>query len=262
MKYKTLKIIVITLLLTIIPTLLFAQQTAEAIMQKVMDEQSSDTAAMDINLLLIEANGEVRERRIQTLALTEKHLTSTITVFLSPASVKNTRFLTKERADGGDDQWIFLPALGRVKRIAATEGGGSFMGSDFTYADMASTTYDTSEAKHTLIGEESVNGRSSYKISSIPYDSSNYVKTVIWVDKEHYLPLKVEFYEKDPNTITKTLVADEIANIGGRWITKTVTMTTLATKHSTKVDILQARYNIPIPSGYFSTAFLETGRIL
>lgn len=258
---KSRYIIVAALLMCISLVTLTAQESGPSIMKRVMDTQSADSAAMDIRFSLIEANGEVRERRIQTLALTQNDLTSTITVFLSPASVKNTRFLTRQRSDGGDDQWIFLPALGRVKRIAASEGSGSFMGSDFTYNDMASTTYDTTEAEHTLLGKEKINGRETYKIRSIPHKKEAYVQTIIWVDSEYYLPLKVEFYEKDSSTVTKTLTTDEIAYVEGRWITKVVTMTTLATNHSTKVEILQARYNIPMNSGYFTTSFLETGRM-
>lgn len=254
------KILAILMLLFLVPTLLVAKETANEIMQKVMDVQESDSAAMDIRFSLIDSKGEERERRIQTLALKEKGLTSTITVFLSPASVRNTRFLTREKADGSDDQWIFLPALGRVKRIAASEGSGSFMGSDFTYNDMASTTYDTTEAEHILLGEETINGRAAYKIKSVPYKATSYVQTIIWVDKEYYLPLRVEFYERDDKNITKVLTTDQITQMEGRMITKVVTMTTLATQHSTRVEILQAKYNVPMNSGYFTTNFLETGR--
>lgn len=251
----------IMLMLLALPWALAAQETAESIMQKVMDSQAADTSAMDIKLTLVDAGGEARERRIQTLTMTEGDLTNTITVFISPASVRNTRFLTRERADGTDDQWIFLPALGRVKRIAASEGGGSFMGSDFTYADMASTTYDTTEATHTLLGEEPVDGRSAYKLQSVPKTPGTYVQTVIWVDKEHYLPLRVEFYERDAASISKILTTDGIAQVEGRWITRSVTMSTLSAGTKTHVEILQAKYGIPMNSGYFTTTFLETGRL-
>lgn len=258
---KRIKQFFIILALIMLPTLLFAE-TGTQIMQRVQDTQKADSSALDIRLALIESNGEVRERRIQTLTLTEKGLTNTITVFLSPASVKNTRFLTRQRSDGTDDQWIFLPALSRVKRIAATEGSGSFMGSDFSYSDMASTTYDTDEANHTLLREELIDKRSAYVIESIPTTTSDYGKTVIWVDKETYLPLKVEFYEKNSSTILKTLITDDIAFTEGRWITKSITMTTHTTNHSTRIEIVQAKYNIPMNSGYFTTSFLETGRVL
>ncbi len=258
---RTLLLCVVILLVTTTASL-WAEETGPSIMQRVMDAQSADSSAMDIRLTLIEPSGESRERRIQTLTMTEDNLTNTITVFLSPASVKNTRFLTRQRSDGADDQWIFLPALGRIKRIAASEGGGSFMGSDFTYADMASTTYDTDEATHTLLRSEVIDGRDAYVIESIPVTASDYGKTIIWVDQNTDLPLKVEFYDTDRSTVVKVLKTDDIAQTDGRWITRSITMTTLATGHSTRIEILQAKYDIPMNSGYFTTTFLETGRVL
>jgi len=260
---KFIRLILPLLLFSLIPiALVAAAETGPEIMQQVMDTQAADSSAMDIRLTLIDANGTERERRIQTLTMTEDDLTNTITVFLSPASVKNTRFLTRQRPDGTDDQWIYLPALGRVKRIAATEGGGSFMGSDFTYADMASTTYDTDEAKHTLIGTEIIQGREAYVVESVPITTSDYGKTIIWVDQQTYLPLKVDFYDQSGTTLVKQLTTDSIDYVEGRWITRSITMTTLGTGHSTRIEILQAKYNIPMNSKYFTTAFLETGRVL
>ena len=240
---------------------LFADDTGSAIMADLAKAQRHTSSAMELRMTLIDGRDEQRVRTLQTLSLSENGQQKSITVFLSPAAVKNTRFLTFEYDDKADDQWIYLPSLGKVKRIAASERSGSFMGSDFTYADMASTTYDTTEAEHTLIGQETVNGRSAYKIKSIPYDPTAYVQTIIWVDKEHDLPLRVEFFEKDPTTVSKVLTTDDIAFVEGRWITKSVTMTTVATQHSTRVEILQAKYDIPMNSAYFTTTFLETGRL-
>ena len=261
MTYLRRTLAVITLLV-LVSIALTAAETGPSIMQKVMDTQAADSSAMDIRLTLIEASGDSRERRIQTLTMTEQGLTNTITVFLSPASVRNTRFLTRQRADGTDDQWIYLPAIGRVRRISATEGGGSFMGSDFTYSDMASTTFDTDEATHTLLRTEPIQGRQAYVIESVPIGASDYGKTVIWVDTETYLPLKVEFYDRTASSIIKELITDSIDYTEGRWITRSITMTTRATGHSTRIEILQAKFNIPMNSGYFTTTFLETGRVL
>ena len=262
MRNRQRHILKVAALMLCLPTLLGAAVTGTAVMQQVMDTQTADSSAMDLRLTLIDASGSSRERRLQTLTMTEDGLTNTITVFLSPASVRNTRFLTRQRADGTDDQWIFLPAVGRVRRIAATEGGGSFMGSDFTYSDMASTTYDTDEAQHTLLREETLQGRETYVIESIPLGPSDYGKTIIWVDVETYLPMRVEFYDRSSGSVIKELVTDDISYTEGRWITRSITMTTKATGHSTRIEILQAKYNIPMNRGYFTTTFLETGRVL
>lgn len=229
-----------------------AAETPESIMTKVMEVQSSKSSALDLLLTLKDAAGQTRERRIQTLSFSEKGETSTITIFLSPASVKNTRFLTLD-----DEQWIYLPALKRVKRISATEEGGSFMGSDFSYADMDSTTYDADQARHTLLSES----EESYCIESVPFSSSVYGKTITWVDKTTFLPLLVEFYEKDRTTLIKKLTTEELDIIDNRWITKKLTMTTVSSGHSTSLEILQAKYDLDLDEGYFTTRFLETGRL-
>ena len=229
-----------------------AAETPEMIMTKVMEVQSSKSSALDLLLTLKEAGGQTRERRIQTLSSSEGKETSTITIFLSPASVKNTRFLSLE-----NEQWIYLPALKRVKRIAASEEAGSFMGSDFSYADMDSTTYDADQASHTLLSENT----QSYCIESVPFSSSVYGKTITWVDKTTYIPLAVEFYAKDKTTLIKTLTTEELEMVDNRWIAKKLTMTTLSSGHSTSMEILQAKYDLQLDEGYFTTRFLETGRL-
>ena len=261
---KTNKVL-ITLLITLI-SLTLSIQTISAdidpieVMQKVTDAQMHDSSALDITLTLIETNGETRERRIQTLTRTENEKTESITLFLSPASVKQTRFLTLEK-DGQDEQWIYLPALKQSKRISSGEQTGSFMGSDFSYADMRATTFDKNEATHTYLKTDSVNNREVYVIQSLPYDTSTYGKSIVWVDTQSYLPLKVELYDTNRTTLLKQLETKEIEQLSGVWTAKIMEMTTVSTGHKTRIEIIQAKYGIPIPSGYFTIKFLQTGRI-
>ncbi|NCC64605.1 MAG: outer membrane lipoprotein-sorting protein, partial [Spirochaetia bacterium] len=137
----------ILLLLMLSPTFtLFGSNKAQLIMEEVLKMQQSQASALDLKLTLIEQNGTTRERRIQTLSQTKQGRVSSLTVFLSPENVRNTRFLSIEEERGNTSQWIYLPALKRIKSIESTEEGSSFMGSDFSYADMASTSYDADEA--------------------------------------------------------------------------------------------------------------------
>ncbi len=251
---KSIPIILTLLLLLLIP--ITAAPDPQEIMDKVMEVQSSNSSALDLGLTLIDSGGQERTRRLQTLSLTENGRTSSITVFLSPSSVKNTRFLAVENEQGKTDQWIYLPALKRVKRIAANEEGGSFMGSDFSYADMASTTYEADEATHTLLSET----ETTYTVRSVPFDTTTYGKTETTVDKKTYLPLQVDFYAKDGTTLEKQLKTEQIDQINGRWVPKVITMTTVASGHSTRLEIMQAQYDIAMNSNYFTTRFLETGR--
>ncbi len=236
---------------------LFSSPTADQIMELVLETQSSSTSALDIKLTLIDRTGNTRERRLQTLSATQYGKTSTLTVFLSPESVRNTRFLSVEGTGGTTEQWIFLPSLKRIRKIAGTEEAGSFMGSDFSYNDMASTTYDTGQADHHLISEDG----KSYTVESIPHEVKAYGKTLTIVDKETFLPLEVQFYEHDGKTILKILTTEAIETISDRPVSTIMVMKTHSSSHTTRLEILQARYDIPLPEGYFTTRFLETGRL-
>ena len=251
----------ILILLSVLATALIAQ-TGTEIMQNVIDAQEVSSSAMDIQMTLIDKEGGTGTRRIQTLILNDNGLTKTITLFLEPASVRNTRFLTVENEGRADDQWIFLPALRKVKRIASGEKDGSFMGSDFSYADMGSSGSSVDDSTHTILKEEDYNSRNCFVVESIPKagTDNNYGKYVTWVDKISWLTLKVEFYSKDGRTQIKELNSENITNENGHWVAKKITMETLENGHKTVLDIKQVKYDIPLNSGFFTTTFLETGR--
>ena len=252
----------IKIILTIMITTALSAQTGSEIMQKVIDAQKVNSSAMDILMTLVDKDGDTGTRRIQTLILNENDLTKTITLFLEPASVRNTRFLTVENSGRADDQWIFLPSLRKVKRIAAGDKDGSFMGSDFSYSDMGSSGSSVDDSTQTIIREEKYNGRNCYVVESIPKTGTdnNYGKYVTWVDKISWLTLKVEFYSKDGRTQIKELNSENIVKENGHWLAKKIIMETLESGHKTILDIKQVKYDIPLNPGYFTTTFLETGR--
>lgn len=255
------KILSFLIFTSILLTPLFSQ-TGREIMQKVIDAQKVNSSAMDILMTLEDKNGGTGSRRIQTLILNENDLTKTITLFLEPASVRNTRFLTVENAGRPDDQWIFLPSLRKVKRIAAGDKEGSFMGSDFSYADMGSSATSVDDSTQKVLREEKYNGQDCFVVESIPNAGSDisYGKLISWVDKISWLTVKVEFYSKNGRTQIKELNSENIVKENDRWVAKKITMETMGNGHKTILEIKQVKYDIPLNPGYFTTTFLETGR--
>jgi len=237
-------------------------QPGEQILQKAVDTQQSESSAMEIRMLLVKPDGEETSRRFQTLVLNDGGLIKTVTVFLEPASVENTRFLTIENESRQDDQWIYLPALRKVKRIASSEQSGSFMGSDFSYSDMSFANAALEEGRHTLLREESLNGLACYVVESIPLEqtASEYGKEITWVDKSTWLTPRVEFYGKDGTVTMKVLTAGNFEQVQGRGVARSMTMPTVESGHKTILEIRQVKYDIPIDPGYFTTTFLESGR--
>lgn len=157
-----------------------------------------------IRMVLKNAHGEetVRENRSRTLEIQGDGDKSLI-VFDNPADVKGTAFLTHAHALKADDQWLYLPALKRVKRISSSNKSGPFMGSEFAYEDIASQEVEKYDYRY--LGEELVEGRDCYRLQRIPrYRNSGYKRQIVWLDKEMLQPMKIEFYDRK-DQLLKTL---------------------------------------------------------
>ena len=119
-----------------------AEMSAREIMQAVEDREDGDNRVADMSMVLIDKNGDTRTRAIRSFDKDKGEDNQRIMFFLSPADVKDTAFLTYDydEYEKDDDQWLYLPALRKSKRIASSDKSGSFMGSDFSYSDMTRKT--------------------------------------------------------------------------------------------------------------------------
>jgi outer membrane lipoprotein-sorting protein len=211
-------------------------------------------------MVITAKDGTTTERVMDQYSKDGPRGSRTIIVFQRPAGVANTRFLTMENPSGSDDRWIFLPSLGKVRRIAASEGSGSFMGTDFSYDDISSADRDAALDNHRVVREETYNGNPCYVIESAPKDTSyQYSKMVQWIDKSTSVTHKVELYDRR-GTLVKLLEILELKDVQGRLSPMVTRMTTLAAGTSTAIHADILRYNEPIPEGVFTPAYLETGR--
>ena len=121
-----------------------AAMTGRDVMEKVINRDNGDHKTADMEMVLIDKNGSKRTRKIQAYSREFDEGRYSILFFLEPADVKNTGFLTLDykEAKKDDDQWLYLPALRKTKRIAGSDQSGSFMGSDFNYSDMTEADID------------------------------------------------------------------------------------------------------------------------
>lgn len=235
--------------------------TGEEIARNVTNRDTGETGHSLINMDLTDAQGNTKSRIIEEWSMEgEDDLNRLVIVFHRPASVQGTRFLVVENEDRDDDQWIYLPALDRVRRIAASEGDQSFMGTDFTYDDLE--TREVDEDTHELLREETFAGRETYVVESVPKDpsSSQYSRRIQWVAKDIWVPLKVEFYDAD-DELLKTLTVEELEEVQGIWTPMTSVMENVQSGHSTRLEVEQTRYNENLNPSLFSTNFLRTGRV-
>ncbi len=127
----------------------------------------------------------------------------TLIVFDRPRDVKGTAFLSFTHAIKPDDQWIYLPALKRVKRISSSNKSGPFMGSEFAYEDISSQEVDKYSYKY--IKDDVYETRPVFIVERFPqYKNSGYTRMITWLDSETYSPLKIDFYDRK-NSLLKTL---------------------------------------------------------
>jgi len=235
-------------------------QDGEAIVRSSRDRIKADTISTRSRMVIQSRNGSTTERLIDQYSKDGPKGSRAVIVFQQPASVAGTRFLTMANPGGADDRWIYLPEIGRVRRVASSEGGGSFMGTDFSYDDISATSRSADNDTHTILREETLGGVQCYVIQSVPKDSSfQYSKMVQWIAKDTFVIMKIELYDRR-NTLVKTVEMSGIQNIQGN-LTVTVTkMTTHAAGTSTTITNEIVKYNDPIPEVVFTVEFLETGR--
>jgi len=254
------KKIIITMMLFITCTMLFAI-TGQEIMDKVVTMGNANSTRSLVELTLIDKNGEEKIRQIETLgAKTPEGTMNNIIIFHSPAAVKNTRFLTVENTDRDNDQWIFLPALDKVRRIASSDSGKSFMGTDFTFSDMSGT--DKDKNTYSLLKEEVLNGNDCYVVESIPKNpgDSTYSKSIQWVEKNAFIPVRIELYDK-AGELLKVNSVESFQQVQGIWTIINNTMTNVQTGHATRIEVKKLVFNVEVDFRIFSANFLKTGRI-
>jgi len=175
-----------------------------------------ESSSAQMEMVLINASGEQSVRDLEMKTLEGENGDKSVSTFLSPADVKGTKTLTHEHLSRDDDQWLYLPALKRVKRIASNNKSGSFMGSEFSYEDIGNQDYQkftySGEAKEVML-----NGVACYQSERVPNEvSSGYTKEIVWVDKKNFLLQQIDYYDRKQELL-KTAKFSEHRQLQGIW---------------------------------------------
>ena len=241
--------------------------TGREIMEKVNARDEGDRSKGEMEMILIDKKGGKRIRKLKTFGGKKDKDTLSLMFFLSPADVKNTGFLTYDYNESGkdDDQWLYLPALRKTKRIAAGDKSGSFMGSDLNYSDM--TTPDLNLYDYTLMKETEVRGKKVWQIKAVPKnkdeaEKSGYSKSVIFIRQDNYVMIRaVRWVHKKRRN--KYLDVKKLDNIDGIWVsteTHVTTKTGKKTLHKTILKEKNIRFNQDdLNEDFFTIRRLEKG---
>jgi len=217
------------------------------------------TANMRMVLMNRQGQESVRQIRIRILEV-EDDGDKSLSIFDTPRDVKGTAFLTYSHKTGDDDQWLYLPALKRVKRISSRNKSGAFMGSEFSYEDIASQ--EVEKYTYRWLRDETYDGRECFVSERFPVDKKNsgYSRQVSWMDKEEYRPLKMEYYDRK-NALLKTLtITGYNQYLGQFWRAGEMYMVNHQNGKSTKLYWSDYQFRVGLTADDFNQNSLKRAR--
>jgi outer membrane lipoprotein-sorting protein len=214
----------------------------------------------DIKMVLRNKQGQesTREIRSKTLEMADDG-DKILTIFDAPRDVQGTALLSFTHKEGPDDQWLYLPALKRVKRIASDNKSGPFMGSEFAYEDITSREVDKYTYKY--LRDETYDGMDVFVMERYPKDEkSGYTRQVIWLDKDNYKERKIDYYDRK-DSLLKTLVFTDYRLYGDRfWRAGDMYMENHQTGKSTRLLQTDFRFNVGLTERDFDQNSLKRAR--
>lgn len=246
--------------------LAFAQQPTGYDIAKRADEvDKGETSSYTATMTLVDKKGSKRVREIMMKSKDYGDTEKSVVVFTTPKDVAGVAYLMFEYDDAPDgtskdsDNWLYMPAMKKTRRISGSSKGDDFMGTDFTYEDMG----DRGLSKDTfnLLGEETVAGNECWKVECLAKDKTEKnPRRIVWYRKDSYMVQKAEFYDRQ-NNLQRVLECSNIKKIDGIWTTGKMYIKNVLTNHSTLLEMKDVKYNQPLNDNIFTVASLERGTV-
>lgn len=220
--------------------------------QYLLDEGWKDLETY-MDMLLIDATGHESHRKVVKRVLEDGNLPDkTIGIFVEPADVRGTVMLTFEQSYGSDEQWLYLPAIKRTKKINAENKSGSFLGTEFSWEDIS--TSELTKYHYKYVRDEG----KTWVVERTPVSKfSGYSRELTWVNKDNYQTVKVEYYDKK-GEILKTLELGSWKQYLGRyWRPQHFEMVNHQNHKKTILELSSYRFGTGVDKKEFSSLGLD-----
>ncbi len=238
-----------------------------AIMAAVEDRDTGDKMSNRMSITIIDKAGRQRQRTVASQSMDFEGGRKQLMLFESPADVRNAGLLSVDYDDGdkADDQWLYLPSLGKSTRISSSDKSGSFMGTDLTYSDM--TSKDPSEYDYTLIeASVKVGDDDCWLIEAKPKTDdeareTGYLKTQVWVSKDKLLAVQIKAWVTAGKKLKYTKFED-IRQVDGFWVPHKILVRTVQSGDVVSQSIVQmsdVRFGADMTDDDFTQRRLEQG---
>ena len=236
--------------------------TGEDIAKKMYNSNRDKDLVTKTKMTLIDKSGSKRERTFFTFSLDNNHYDSQSLIFFTePAKIKKVGLLIHNAKEGDANQWLYLPALKKSRRISSGKKSGRFVSSDLTYQDLEDREVELDN--HKLLKEEKIKGKKYYIVERTPKKASSsiYTKVISWVDASNWLVKKANFY-KGKKSVHKTINSANFKKIGPTWYAGLTVIEDFDEKHKTRLELLNVKQNQKLSSGFFNKSILENPRRL
>jgi hypothetical protein len=234
-----------------------ATDAGRRLAQAVYDAPNGDDFASRAKMTLTEKGRPPRAREMYTLRIDRGDGERwSLTRFTQPSDIDGVGLLTKDYPGDENDQWLFLPALNRVRRVSSSRKGGRFVGSDIFFEDLRDREVDMD--RHVFKGEEKLGKLTTKVLVSEPVDADNsaYTRRISWIHPQTLIPLRVDYYQSHSKNPVKRLTVKRIKRIQGIWTVLDSAMTDLDTGHVTRITQTAVKYNQGVPERLFTSQAL------
>ena len=235
-----------------------------AIMEKAREASRLKGMEAVSTLYIYDGKGHERIRKTSMASKEFDHgaTEKRIIRFLAPPEVKGTGMLIFDYRDRNDDMWIYMPALKKTRRIVSTEKSRSFMGSEFSNADMTAPNLD--DFNFRVLRSENAGGTDCWVVESLPVSpevigETGYDRKVSWIGKQDYVVRKADYYDRD-NEPFKRLKASDVRKLdpsGTKYMAMRMEMDNLKNGRRSVMTMDQVQVNPEVKDDYFTTSYLE-----
>ena len=246
----------LTVFLLINGQVCLSQPTGLWVAQNIDKRERGYDTSLTMNMSLVDKNGGVRHRKLTIIRKNFEGKDKLLLRFTYPKDIKGTSFLVWEHRVRDNERFLYLPALGRIRRIATREKNENFAGTDFSYEDISGRKLE--DYTYKLIKEEIVcEENNCYVLASYPKEkNSKYPKIISWVRKDNFVVIKGEYYNKK-REVEKTYKVLKLDKIDGIWTVLEHSMENHKTAHKTSIKVNNVQYNKGILDKHFERRALK-----
>ena len=252
-KYLLIISLSVLLVFSLINQLEAEELIGEDVLEQVDNLSSAETSRMEFDIILYSSGGQTRERSLLVKSREKDGVEESFIRFLAPPSVEGTGFLSQDYGDE-DIMYLYLPAVGSVRRIASDQQDDSFVGTDFTYSDLSllggGSYQDDYEAE---IEEER---EDEYMLYLEPVNEDIHYDFVrMRVRKDNWFPVEIELYEE--SDLSKVMTSEQWEQIENYWTARQITMEDVREGTKTVLHMKEVTYGESIDDQIFTTRYLE-----